>query len=152
MDEILDRWIPREKQITKNKENDRQDKLPDKDTDSLLPVIPNVDTAKGVAMVRGSLKAYKNILSMFCKDVDERLPKLQIMPKEDTLPAFIIQAHSLKSVTASIGAQEVSAKAAGLEAAGKNADLAFIREHLPEFTEQLAELVKNIRIAINSPP
>jgi signal transduction histidine kinase/CheY-like chemotaxis protein/HPt (histidine-containing phosphotransfer) domain-containing protein len=155
MDEILDRWIPREKQITnnneqltKNKENNRQDKPPDKDTDSLLPVIPNVDTAKGVAMVRGSLKAYKNILSMFCKDVDERLPKLQIMPKEDTLPAFIIQAHSLKSVSASIGAQEVSAKAAELEAAGKNASLAFISEHLPEFTEQLAELVKNIRAAI----
>jgi signal transduction histidine kinase/CheY-like chemotaxis protein/HPt (histidine-containing phosphotransfer) domain-containing protein len=161
MDEILDRWI--EKGTINNERlamsNDKltinNEQLQNKDTHcSLLidhcslPVIPNVDTAKGVAMVRGSLKAYKNILSMFCKDVDERLPKLQIMPKEDTLPAFIIQVHSLKSVTASIGAQEVSTKAAELEAAGKNAGLAFIRERLPEFTEQLAELVKNIRTAI----
>jgi signal transduction histidine kinase/CheY-like chemotaxis protein/HPt (histidine-containing phosphotransfer) domain-containing protein len=154
MDEILDRWIEKEKkEEVKEKiescSNSKSDS-PLQTPDSLLPVISGVDTAKGVAMVRGSLKAYKNILSMFCKDVDERLSKLQIMPKEDTLPAFIIQAHSLKSVTASIGAQEVSTKAAGLEAAGKNADLAFIREHLPEFTEQLAELVKNIRSAITS--
>ncbi len=164
MDEILDRWI--EKRTMSNEQlamnNDKltinNEQLQNKNTNcSLLidhcslPIIPNVDTAKGVAMVRGSLKAYMNILSMFCKDVDERLPKLQIIPKEDSLPAFIIQVHSLKSVTASIGAKEVSAKAAGLEAAGKNADLAFISGYLPEFTEQLAEVVKNIRAAITSP-
>jgi len=156
MDEILDRWLPKEKgtinyeQLAMNNE-----KLQDKDTNSSLlidhcslPIIPNVDTAKGAAMVRGSIKAYKNILSMFCKDVDERLPKLQIIPDVDNLPAFIINVHSLKSMTASIGAHKVSSKAAGLEAAGKAADLVFIREHLPDFTEHLAELGKNIRIAI----
>jgi len=155
MDEILDRWIPKEKQITNNKEqitnnkeNEVQDKLPEKDSNSSLPIIPNVDTAKGIAMLRGSLKVYKNILSMFCKDVDECLPKLQIMPEEENLPAFIIQVHSLKSLTASIGAQEVSTLAAGLEAAGKAAKIDFIREHLPDFTVRLAELGKNIRAAI----
>jgi signal transduction histidine kinase/CheY-like chemotaxis protein/HPt (histidine-containing phosphotransfer) domain-containing protein len=149
MDEILDRWLPKEQlAISNDKLAINSDKLQDRDTNSSLPIIPNVDTEKGVKIVRGSIKAYKNILSMFCKDLDERLPKLQIMPKEDTLPEFIIQVHSLKSVTASIGAQEASVKAAALEAAGKAANLAFIREHLPEFTVQLAELGKNIRAAL----
>jgi Signal transduction histidine kinase len=154
MDEILNRWIPAEKRannnkkLTLNKENEKQDKLPDKDSNSLLPIIPNVDTAKGVAMLRGRIDTYKKILSMFCNDIDERLPQLQIMPEADTLPAFIIQVHSLKSVSASIGAQEVSSNAAGLEAAGKAADMVFIREHLPDFTVQLTVLVKNIRAVL----
>jgi len=153
LDEILDRWIPGEKRTNNNEQltmsSEKKDKLPDVDANSLLPIIPNVDTTKGVAMLRGKVDTYKKVLSMFCKDVDERLPQLQIMPDTDTLPAFIIQVHSLKSVSASIGAQEVSSNAAGLEAAGKAADMAFIREHLPDFTVQLAELEENIRAAIS---
>jgi signal transduction histidine kinase/CheY-like chemotaxis protein/HPt (histidine-containing phosphotransfer) domain-containing protein len=155
LDEILNHWIPAEKrannneQITINRENDGQDKLPEKNTYSSLPAIPHVDTAKGIAMLGGKPDTYKKVLSMFCKDIDERLPQLQIMPEMDTLPAFIIQVHSLKSVSASIGAQEVSSNAAGLEAAGKAADMVFIREHLPDFTVQLAELEENIRTVLS---
>jgi len=167
LDEILDRWIPAEKKARNNEQltisneqlamsNEGQDNLPDKNTHSsfLTPhsslfSIPNVDTAKGIAMLRGNLALYKKVLSMFCKDADERLEKLQTMPEADTLPSFIIHVHSLKSASASIGAQDVSSHAAGLEAAGKAADMVFIREHLPDFTVQLAELEKNIRAAVN---
>jgi len=142
LDEILDRWITEKERIINNKEQITENK------DQIL-AIPGVDVQKGVALLRGSLKAYKNILILFCKDVAERLSQLQIMPEADTLPAFIIQVHSLKSVSASIGAQEVSFHAAGLEAAGKAADMAFIREHLPDFTVQLAELEKNIRAVLS---
>jgi len=153
MDEILDRWINEKEQITNNKDQItmNNEKLPDKDNSSLLPIIPNVDTAKGIAMLRGKVELYKKVLYMFCNDADERLPKLQVIPEADTLPSFIIHVHSLKSTSASIGAQEVSSHAAGLEAAGKTADMAFIREHLSYFTVLLAELVKNIRFAITSP-
>ena len=155
MDEILERWIPEKREGTGERDSvsrvTTSNQYRNSNNDSpipFLPAIPNVDTAKGIALLRGRLDTYKKVLSMFCKDVDERLPQLQIMPEADTLPAFIIQVHSLKSVTASIGAQEVSSNAAGLEAAGKAADMAFIREHLPDFTVQLAELEKNIRAAI----
>jgi len=168
LDEILNRWIPVEKREgTRDQGSGNGDRCLDYNSASKLyadssnrnslvpspqspiPIIPHVDTAKGVAMLRGKLDTYKKVLSMFCKDVDERLPQLQIMPETDTLPSFIIQVHSLKSVSASIGAQEVSSNAAGLEAAGKAADMAFIREHLPDFTVQLAELEKNIRTVLS---
>jgi len=149
LNEILDHWIPKEKKETGSKNCDPESISPLPTTHSLLPVIPNVDTAKGVAMLRGRMDIYKKVLSMFCEDVDARLAQLQTMPEADTLPTFIIQVHSLKSVTASIGAQEVSSHAAGLEAAGKAADMTFIREHLPDFTVQLAELGKNIRVALS---
>jgi len=169
LDEILDRWIPKEKKAMNNENNSvpplQQAQGADGNTviepsfpspkpvegveRSDLPVIPNVDTAKGIAMLRGKLDLYKKVLSMFCADADERLPQLQKTPEPDTLPSFIINVHSLKSASAAIGAQEVSSQAAELEAAGKAEDTAFISEHLPCFTEHLAELVKNIRAALN---
>jgi CheY-like chemotaxis protein len=150
LDEVFDRWIIREKreEVTVDRKCN-SDKGSASDHNSPLPDIPGVDVQKGVAMLRGNLDAYKKVLSMFCKDADERLQKLQIMLEADTLPAFIIQVHSLKSVSASIGAQELSSNAAWLEAAGKTADIAYIREHLPEFTVQLAEQVKNIRAGLS---
>jgi len=177
LDEILDRWIPKEKktmnneQSITNKENNfvpppqqaqRADGnvLIEPSFSSLKPVegckgsellvIPNVDTAKGIAMLRGKFDTYKKVLSMFCDDVDKRLPHLQIMPEMDTILEFIIQVHSLKSASAAIGAQEVSSQAAGLETAGKTANMPFIREHLPDFTVQLTELAKNIRVALSN--
>jgi len=147
LDEILDRWLTEKEQITKQITNNKEQIINKEDQNQIFAIL-GVDVQKGVAMLRGSMTAYRKILIMFCKDISERLPQLQIMPEVDTLQAFIIQVHSLKSVSASIGAQEVSSHAAGLEAAGKAADMAFIREHLPGFTVQLAELEKNIRAVI----
>jgi len=159
LDEILDRWISAKEKIEIKKEkremrNDGQDKLPDKDNNSSLltyhssfPSIPGVDVQKGVALLRGSFKTYKNILIMFCKDMDDRLPLLQKMSETD-LPLFTINVHALKSSCASIGAADISALAANLEAASKASDMAFIRGHLTVFLQQITELVKNIRAAI----
>jgi len=143
LDEILDRWIPKEKKAM----SDEQNKPPQKDT-SLFPAIPNVDTVKGIAMLKGNTDLYKQVLSMVCKEAEERLPQLQKTAEANTLPSFIIHIHSLKGVLASIGAQELSSYAKELEAAGKAADTTFISEILPDFTEQLSELVKNIRAAV----
>ncbi|MDR2717489.1 MAG: response regulator [Treponema sp.] len=155
LDEALDRWIPREKKekntgsgsaVSNHSEvintQSQQTKTP-------LPAIPGVDTAKGIVLTGGTMTTYTKVLSLFCKDVEERMPLLRKTPEADTLSALVTQIHSLKSASASIGAQEVSSHAAGLEAIGKAGDVAFIRESLPDFVKQLAELVKNIRAAID---
>jgi len=84
-------------------------------------------------------------LSMFRKDAEDRLPLLQSVPTADTLLSFVTHAHALKSASASIGAAEVSARAAELETAGRAGDLAFIAQQLPAFAKQLAELAGGIR-------
>ena len=143
LDEMLDRWMPKEK---KEKGAERTDKGSDYD----IPVIPGVDTAKGVAMTGGTAASYLQVLSIFCKDAQDRLSLLQKTPDADTLNTFVSQIHALKSASASIGAQEISSMAAGLEAVGKVGDTNFLREHLPAFALQLAELVKNISAALES--
>jgi signal transduction histidine kinase/DNA-binding NarL/FixJ family response regulator/HPt (histidine-containing phosphotransfer) domain-containing protein len=161
LDEALNKWIRDKKtksnekitinneQLTMNKENEGQNKLADKDANSSLFSIPGVNVKKGITATGGTLAAYIKVLSLFCKDVKDRLRLLQKAPDADTLPVFITQVHSLKSASASIGAQEISSLAAGLEAIGKAGDTDFIRDSLPDFIQQLAELEKNIRAALS---
>jgi signal transduction histidine kinase/CheY-like chemotaxis protein len=153
LDEILDKWIPKEKRDQGSDYDSASRLYPDNSSynpQSPIPAIPGVDVQKGIAMTGGTLSAYNQVLSLFCKDAEDRLSLMQTMPEPEALPALVTQVHALKSASASLGAGEISALAAGIEAAGKAADMAFIREHLPAFVEQLAELVKNISAAINS--
>ena len=144
LDEMLAKWIPREK---------RSQEVPKpapaaKEAQSLT--IPGVNTVKGLAMTGGKPEFYRKVLSMYIKDTEGRLPKLQSTPNADSLPAFISNTHSLKGVSASIGAAEISAEAAALEAAGKANDINSIEEKLPAFVKKLTELTENIRRALEA--
>jgi signal transduction histidine kinase/CheY-like chemotaxis protein len=167
LDEILSQWIPKEKReqgigtvVSKRSEvantHSPQTKTPVPSPQSLIP-IPGVDIQKGIAMTGGTVAAYTQVLSIFSKDAEDRMPFLQTLPKAEALSAFVTQVHALKSASASIGAAELSAQAAALEAAGKAGDMVFINENLPVFAESLSELTKNIRVSLEqnvhySPP
>jgi len=170
LDEILDRWIPEEKRDAREsaassgvnkKETEERDPVSratasnqyrNPNNDSPIPpllTITGIDTAKGITQTGGTLTAYKQVLKIFCKDVKDRLPLMQTMPSAETLPSLVTQFHALKSAAASLGAGKISARAAELEAAGKAVNMAFIRENLPAFREQLTELVKSIGAVID---
>ena len=142
LDKMLDRWIPKEKKENKIEiiESATIDNEPVR-----IPIIHGIDTTKGIAMTGGTLAGYYQVLLMFCKDVEERLPLLQTTPDTDTLHMFITQVHALKSASASIGAPELSEKADRLEAAGKAGNLHFIRDNLPAFAGHLKEMLDEIR-------
>jgi HPt (histidine-containing phosphotransfer) domain-containing protein len=84
------------------------------------------------------------VLAQFRKDAVERLPVFAAPPAETALAAFAVQAHAIKSAAGTIGAAEVSAEAAALEAAGKAGDMAAIQEGLPKFREHLVRLIEGI--------
>jgi HPt (histidine-containing phosphotransfer) domain-containing protein len=99
-------------------------------------------------MTGGIPAVYQQVLAIFRNDARERLPLLQKAPEAETLPELITQIHAMKSASASVGAAEVSARAADIEAAGKAGDMAFIRENLPAFARQLEELAREIDNAL----
>ena len=127
--------------------------------DTSFPPIPGVDTAKGISLTGGTAESYQQVLSMFRKDTEERMQKLRFFIYESVssgdgqfpekhLQSFATQIQALKSASATLGAAEISAEAARFEAAGKERNLTFIQDNLPSFVEHLAELVKNIRAAM----
>ena len=147
LDEILSRWIPKEKIKLKSGKEKREAQMGNlelRNDASQTLFIPNVDIRHGIAMTGGTVEGYCKVLAMYKKDAEERLAILQTAPEESELSEFTTQVHALKSASASIGAAEISNEAAGLEAAGIAGDLSFIRENLPGFAEHLADLVKNI--------
>jgi len=147
MDEMLGKWLSKyakEEKTRKTEENASDDSV---DMSALL-TIPGVDAAKGIVFTGGTVKSYKSVLSLFFTDAQERLEILKKSLSQETLPAFILNIHALKSASASIGAAKVSSIAQGLEILGKSGDIGFIKETFPEFDQQLSELIKNIGIAI----
>ena len=128
-----------------------------------FPPIKGVDTAKGIVMTGGTVDGFRQVLSMFRKDAEERLQKLRFFLYEGVsagkgkfpekhLSSLATQIQALKGASATIGAAEVSDKAARLDTAVRNKDLVFLYDNLPGFIELLAELVKNTRAAIESIP
>jgi CheY-like chemotaxis protein/HPt (histidine-containing phosphotransfer) domain-containing protein len=156
MDEALTIWIPKEKREagsdpgTENRElgAERQEQKSEEAAFS----IPGVDTRRGIAMTGGTVNAYKQVLSLFRKDAQDRLPLLQTVPAADALASFVTQVHALKSASASLGAAEVAEKAALLEAAGKTGDMDCIKDNLNNFIWHLTELAVNIGVVLEKEP
>jgi HPt (histidine-containing phosphotransfer) domain-containing protein len=133
----------------------------DKPVNISFPPINGIDTVKGIALTGGTAEGYRQVLSMFRKDAEERIQKFRFFLYESLsngkfpekhLASFITQIHALKSASATIGATEISEEAAGLETAGKNMELSFVQDSLPDFVEHLAALVKNVRAALEAKP
>jgi CheY-like chemotaxis protein len=164
LDELIARWIPGEKQIKAGRGIRRESFGGDSEL-----FIPGVDVKQGIHMTGGTEAGYRKVLAQFYKDAAERLPVFSSPPGEraaennndfsegkfsegkpdrqltDQVAAFATQAHAIKSAAGTIGATEVSAEAAVLEAAGKTGDAQTIRKTLPLFREHLTRLIEAIR-------
>jgi HPt (histidine-containing phosphotransfer) domain-containing protein len=142
----------------------KNEKLPEgtmqagKTSGASFPLIQGIDTVKGIAMTGGTTEGYRQVLSMFRKDAEERVQKFRFFLYESMnngkfpekhLASFITQIHALKSASAAIGAAETSDRADKLEGAAKNTELTFIQDNLTDFVEHLAELLKNIRSVLD---
>jgi signal transduction histidine kinase/CheY-like chemotaxis protein/ligand-binding sensor domain-containing protein len=151
LDELMGKWIPKNK---REKTGIKREEGQMEETD--VPVIPGVDARKGVKLTGGTIGGYRKVLSMFRKDAEERLVLLEGFRagpfSEKDLSVFITQVHALKSVLAAIGAVELSAEAAALEAAGKAADIAAVQEGLPGFITRLTALAEATGAALEAAP
>jgi HPt (histidine-containing phosphotransfer) domain-containing protein len=149
LDEIIEKWLPKEKRI---KSDGSPASAADNQGGPAALEIPGLDVKRGIAMTGGSLEGYRQVLSTFRKDADARLALLRKLPSESGLVAFVTQVHALKSVLASIGADDISSEAARLEAAGNAGEAPFIRDALPGFASRLTELAEAIQVALATGP
>ncbi|MDR0858620.1 MAG: response regulator [Oscillospiraceae bacterium] len=141
LSEIMEKWIPPSKRVKAAVQMNTH--ISESDI-----VISGIDVQRGISMSGGSESNYREILSLFCRDADERLTVLGVIPGAENMQLFITQVHALKSASASIGAQKLSEQAAYLEEAGNNGNFLAIRNELGAFRDNLSHLVKDIRGAI----
>jgi CheY-like chemotaxis protein/HPt (histidine-containing phosphotransfer) domain-containing protein len=151
LSEIMERWIPRDKRLEKSPpEKEKAASMEDAPDAPRAPkrrrlVVDGVDNAVGIRNVGGSEETYREVLARFAGDIEERLLELSTVPDTGSLPRFTTLVHGLKSAAASVGAINVSQKAAKLEAAGKDGDIETIARDLNGFLLELVTLADAIK-------
>jgi signal transduction histidine kinase/DNA-binding NarL/FixJ family response regulator/HPt (histidine-containing phosphotransfer) domain-containing protein len=116
--------------------------------DPEIPPIEGLDVKQGIIFTGGSPKLYRNILTLYCRDVAERLDILSEIPQPEKIRDFTTHVHALKSASANIGADGIRRRAAELETAAKGGDVLFIERHLAEFIVDLKALIAHIQTAL----
>ena len=136
---IMSRWIPTEKQMAaKNIENNENN-------EKQLPEIDGINFAKALKYCGGRTEAVIEIFSEVCADGDNKADKLIKLASEHNYKDYSIEAHSLKSVCASIGADALSAHAAMHEKAGRDGDYAYIDADCSKLAEAYRELLEKLK-------
>jgi signal transduction histidine kinase/DNA-binding NarL/FixJ family response regulator/HPt (histidine-containing phosphotransfer) domain-containing protein len=149
LDDMLDRWIPGEKKEAP--ETGLRFASPNSGAAPSITDIPGIDTKNGIAITGGSEAVYRNVLSAFRGDVQQRLKFFQNAPEKSSMNEFITQVHALKGAAASVGAAEISAYAARLEEAGNAGNIPFLDENVGGFVRLLSEIVNKITAALEAP-
>ncbi|MDR1665074.1 MAG: response regulator, partial [Clostridiales bacterium] len=100
---VLEKWIPREKRmrfITN-----------DKSARSVSLSIDGVDVKAGISMTGGSIENYLDTLSIFKKDMLEKMPAIRQCTLRGDWKLYGTYIHAVRGVTAIIGARAMSEKA-----------------------------------------
>lgn len=111
--------------------------------------MPGVEIRLGLEHAGGDQALYEEILTITWKDGPEKLKDLKQALKAGDIKNYTIQAHSLKSVAANIGAAELSELAKQHEYAGKEQNLSYIEETAPLLFEKYQDILNAIGMYLN---
>jgi len=108
-------------------------------------LLPGVDVASGLRRVLGKPELYRRLLDRFAASQAEFAPRLRQLLAAGEQEGAEREAHSLKGLAGNLGAGDLSAQAAALESAIKDARHDELGALLGELERSLAELLAAIR-------
>ncbi|MDR0655579.1 MAG: response regulator [Treponema sp.] len=150
LDEILEKWIPGEKQRRGERGSPPQNKSAEISSPGVLPKIEGLDRKLALFYAGGSPGAGRKILTVFCRDMEERLNSLREAVKTSDLENLAMQFHAIRSASRNVGALEISDAASILEEESGSGKWENAEDKSIRFIEDLEKLVKKIREALDS--
>jgi HPt (histidine-containing phosphotransfer) domain-containing protein len=148
LDEMLEKWIPREKQLRHSPETPLPNAVAE-EAPGALAAIDGLDINVGLANTGNSLRAFRQILRIYTADALDRLPQIQAAVASGDLATYTTMVHALKGISRSIGAEVLGDMAAALEKSGRMKDLAIITEKTGEFITALKTFTGDISAALS---
>lgn len=159
LDESLKDYIPKEKIIYDSQKDDEntepaksdiiQESHIQREQEDVLPfTIKGADVKKGLEYSNNVTENYIKILRTVCKEYDERNNALEKYFNEEDWKNYTILVHGLKSVAASIGADDFSNHAKEHEMAGKEERYEYIKQDFMALKEEYKILTDNILAAL----
>ena len=104
-----------------------------------------IDYGAGMRYCMGSLSFYEEILNDFVKNYDEKSKGLNSAYEDRDTDSYAIVAHSLKSTSKMIGANDLSVKARDMELSAKDKDISFVLDNHKELTDMYKKTVEDIK-------
>jgi HPt (histidine-containing phosphotransfer) domain-containing protein len=106
--------------------------------------IPGLDAASGLDLCDGDMNIYLNALRLYVSSIPVSLEKMRGVSQE-TLADYAITAHSVKSMSEYIGAEEARKNAKQLELAAKNGDWAGVLAQNETFVQYAQGIVSSVQ-------
>ena len=119
------------------------------DTDTIISQLENagISVNSGLQYCGGDKDFYIEMLTEYAQSAESRMEELNSALSENDISRYQILVHALKSVSKTVGADDVSELARSLEEAAKRSDPEYIRqnnERLKDLYSEKASGVKNI--------
>ena len=145
LNRVLLQWLPPEKIIRPSHEEPRKisgEEVSSPSGEGILHDLAlefgeSLDVAQALKSMGGNQKVYLDILAVFLRGLSSRLALLIEYEGGSDWEAFRIEVHALKSALANVGARTLSLEARALEMAAQETRFDYIREHLPQFIENM---------------
>ena len=139
MFETLLKWV-------EHKERDLSG-LPDADApaatdDDSLPALPGIDTDEGLQRIGGNVTAYRKLLEKFVDNQADAIDAIRGAAAANDNEAAVRHAHTLKGVAGAIGAGDLQAAAARLEAELKKAAAELPKSMLADTESELRKVLE----------
>ena len=106
--------------------------------------IPGLDAARGLDLCDGDMNIYLNALRLYVSNIPASLEKMRCVSRE-TLADYAITAHSVKSMSEYIGAEEARKTAKQLEALAKGGDWAGVLAQNEAFIQYAQNIVAGVQ-------
>ena len=123
MDRALRKWLPDDKILSNRNAEDetyKEETVSDSAVGSPAWKMEGIDVAVGMKYSGDDENLYREVLSDYMDTIEEKADIIEKAVEEGDLETYTIEVHSLKSISKSIGALELSELAKDLEANGKN--------------------------------
>ena len=144
LNEILAKWIPGSKYVMQEKVEitTAEDSGYKKKSGFWEKVskITGLSVQIGLERVSGQINVYEEALKLLMRGIEKCIGRLNAFMDAGDMFGFEVEAHSMKSSLANVGAMELSAKAHGLEAASSRKDSAYCSSQLQPFLGELRSL------------
>lgn len=146
MDRALRKWLPDDKIISYREADEEMLKEETVSDTAGVPswTMDGIDVAVGMKYSGDDENLYREVLSDYMDTIEEKANIIEKAVEEEDLETYTIEVHSLKSISKSIGALELSDLAKDLEANGKNSEWGPIIARTPTLLAMYRDLYQVI--------
>jgi len=161
LEKILKKWIPEEKQLAYDADNNADNKADDKaDSDiiekntadnsvkEIISRIPSVDYDKAILLCGGDEGILLSVMNVYVKSFKRIKDRVEEFYATENLHDYSIEVHGVKSSSRSVGNNELGELAYALELNSKDGNLEFVKENNAKFIDMYTEFVKDMKAAL----